>query len=192
MFGVVAIPNPASKSGVPRRVIFALIGMILLLTAGYVAVQRIDTYDSGCGTVFYDTVDLHYSRVCRHPLAVQRAWTVALAAAGLAALAVPSIVAAARRRNRLRIVAVAVGLLAFALLLVGTNRILQPYEEESCGSVVNPVEYEVAHDRWCDDLLAPRRRAAILSFGAGTIGAGAALALFVRSRPTRAVLAARN
>jgi hypothetical protein len=157
------------------------VGVQLLVVAAILALKPIylpgqDTY---CGRVFYDR-----QSGCQHRMAVQSTWTAIAATAGVAALVTPAVIPSGRSRRSAWLLEIALGLMAAAFLVVGLNRMLQPYEGgEYCGSLLNRhTTPDPARERRCDDLLWPHRRAAIVSFSGSALATTGGIALGVGRR----------
>lgn len=134
------------------RVWWAIVSVGLTAAAIVLAVQKVETYDSYCGSVLYDTQMMS-------PCGDQMWWR-RTAVAVLSVLAVGALVLAVslgRETRQLRFSMV----LAFSLavvfigVLIAANRFLQP-AEDWCGSVMNRHRtYEPIREAHCDDRLRP-------------------------------------
>lgn len=126
--------------------------LALLAAACVLLVQKIETFDSYCGSVLYDT---NMSAPCDGEMSWRRIVVGILFVAGTAILGAALIVGRTGQTRRYS-VATAVGVAVFFVgLVMATNRFLQP-AEEWCGSVVNRHRtYERMHESMCDDHLRP-------------------------------------
>lgn len=134
----------AAKGGI-------LAGTALVLLGLFVALRHVETADTYCGAVFYDT---YRDGPCADPMRTRTVTTLALAVSGVGLVAYG--VTRHRRRAALPLV---LALASFALLLGALNRLLQPTSNPWCGSVLNPDRYyEAPAIARCDAALSSSRQ----------------------------------
>lgn len=149
-----------------------LAGTTLILLGLFVALGHVETTDTYCGAVFYDT---YRDGPCAEPMRTRTVTTLAFAVSGVGLVAYG--VTRHRRRAALPLV---FALASFALLLGALNRLLQPTSNPWCGSVLNRHRYyEAPSIARCDAALSSSRGQAVV-FVVASIASLAAMAWAVR------------
>ena len=152
----------------------------LAAAALVIALWRVESGDTYCGTALYDTVT---ARPCSSSLLWRRVLSGLCAGGAVVAVFAAALVGADRVQRRLRAVSVGLACVASAAALVAVNRLLQPTRSDYCGSVLNRHHtYDTAIEDRCNHLLAPYRATAVVALVVAVIALGWGVVLAVRSR----------
>lgn len=112
--------------------------------------QKVETFDSYCGSVLYDTQS---GSPCGDEMRWRRVAVVALLVVAIVAMVLAVSLGRSDGQRRLSWVLALALSLGFLGVLLATNRLLQP-AEDWCGSVLNRHRtYEPMREAHCDDRL---------------------------------------
>lgn len=156
--------------------VLLIVGLALALVPQYVG-------DNYCGRLFFDSRAQAPCDSARGARALLVALLVGPSSIGLAAVMV------LRTKRRLPIAVLIVGgAVSMCLVLIGLNRLLEPTEGASCGSVVNRHRsFDSAFESACKQPIDARTRASLQAFAGAAVASvlTGGLVLFERRRHVR-------